>query len=293
MIAYNDFRHACFSNTPLDSTGALPANILQIGTPPMPGKLLNPSVIVREDQIWTAIRLLRDDGQSETVWGRLDPSKLDPNKLTAPTANSRIVQDLTASHRNYEDWRPFFWRGQLRAVCSVTNRPYESERQGPQIALLDLDAEANIQAAHVYQTQYHEKNWMPLVTDNTERLRLVYRTEPLVVLDYPNAPAQVDRKSAIRGGSQLVPFRDGWLAVVHEVEGRYRHYIHRLVHFDQAVTHAKLGKPWRFRPGNPIEFCAGLAWYKPLDRFVLSFGTNDREAHIALVKEDTIADLIL
>ena len=69
-------------------------------------------------------------------------------------------------------------------------------------------------------------------------LRFIYSLDPTRIITESAAtvvfgtPAIAAEK--FKGGSQAVPFEDGWLMVIHEWEllnGR-RHYVHRLVWLD-------------------------------------------------------------
>jgi hypothetical protein len=120
---------------------------------------------------------------------------------------------------------------------------------------------------------------------------------------------------SIRGGSQLIPYEGGYIAVVHEVYSVAREalgansllgffpqpargpiayksnivYMHRFVRFDDKLTTATLGAPFYFEDYQ-IEFCAGLAHFA--GKYVLSYGVNDKFARIALVDPEVVRDLL-
>jgi len=139
----------------------------------------------------------------------------------------------------------------------------------------------------------HEKNWMPLV--GTETWLYSCRDAGRVV----TVSRQGDRWSlcergtsptiarGFRGGSQLVPYGAGWVAVVHEVaddEGG-RTYEHRFVWFDEHLSLTAWSPPFAFREPRTIEFAAGLAWLDDR-RLVVTFGVRDTEAWVAIVNHD-------
>ena len=138
-----------------------------------------------------------------------------------------------------------------------------------------------------------EKNWMPCV--DGDRLRLVYSTDPLIVFDWApdlgrvmQDPAGRNVGGTVRGGSQLIKYRDGWLAVVHRlhfVDNR-KVYAHQFAAFDRDLTSVRFGRTFFFNRVG-IEFCAGLAHHQ--GRFILSYGVEDSEAWIAEVAPETVA----
>lgn len=149
-----------------------------------------------------------------------------------------------------------------------------------------------------------EKNWSPVVTGDTsgERLGFVHtiggdRVAPIVVR-YNAATGFVSPSSATlpplpdgcpRGGSQLVPYRRGWLSVVHEVRTNrvgMPEYVHRFAFFTEGFASVRLGARWRFAPRTRIEFCAGIA--RVGHGYVLSFGVEDVEPRLALVEPETV-----
>jgi hypothetical protein len=85
-----------------------------------------------------------------------------------------------------------------------------------------------------------------------------------------------------RGGSQLIAFDSGWLALVHEARVRdgQRHYRHRFVWFDEAARLRGVSRPFFFQKRG-VEFAAGLAWHPDGKRLVVTYGVEDSEAWIA------------
>lgn len=134
----------------------------------------------------------------------------------------------------------------------------------------------------------HEKNWMPILgqerwlyycsheggTATVVRARGDDRVQWHVE---PRSPSP-HTASRFRGGSQLVPVDDGWLALVHEVseDDGYRFYEHRFVRFDETFAIVAWSPPFCFRETRAIEFAAGLACHG--NRLVASFGVRDAEA---------------
>ena len=100
------------------------------------------------------------------------------------------------------------------------------------------------------------------------------------------APIQADQ---FRGGSQLIAFDGGWLALVHEagLRDKQRHYRHRFVWFDEATKLRGVSRPFFFAKRG-VEFAAGLAWHPDGKRLVVTYGVEDSEAWIATVDADDV-----
>jgi predicted GH43/DUF377 family glycosyl hydrolase len=135
-------------------------------------------------------------------------------------------------------------------------------------------------------THGHEKNWMPVVgpehewvwgVQPTVRCRFDSLTNSLV----PTRSAKGDL--SIRGGSQVVPFRGGWLAVVHDVEfkSEARVYRHRFARWDAQWNLDYVSEPFRLGDDEfGLEFCAGLVVLDDEKRLVLSVGIGDSRAEL-------------
>jgi hypothetical protein len=135
-------------------------------------------------------------------------------------------------------------------------------------------------------THGHEKNWMPIVGSEHEwvwgvrptvRCRFDSLTNSLV----PTRSAKGDL--SIRGGSQAMPFREGWLAVVHDVEikNEARVYRHRFVRWDTQWNLEFVSEPFRLGDDEfGLEFCAGLVVLDDEKRLVLSVGIGDSRAEL-------------
>jgi len=139
----------------------------------------------------------------------------------------------------------------------------------------------------------HEKNWAP-IDGRDAWLYASHRDGHSVVVEADaGLPGcyEVSRRGpapriarGFRGGSQLVPLRDGWLSVVHEVavmDSGHRAYEHRLLWFDGSFTLRRMSPLFAFRETRAIEFAAGAAILG--DRLVVSFGVRDAEAWLVSI----------
>jgi glycosyltransferase involved in cell wall biosynthesis len=143
----------------------------------------------------------------------------------------------------------------------------------------------------------HEKNWMPWV--DGQRLDFVYRvgrstvtTNGELKLADPPAPFATD---CLSGGSQVISFKGGWLAIVHESRikpGGKRYYQHRFVWWDAAHILRKISPAFVLHD-RQIEFAAGLAWQSAAqDKLVISYGIDDREAWLATIDWYDVIELL-
>lgn len=143
----------------------------------------------------------------------------------------------------------------------------------------------------------HEKNWMPQV--DGEHLRFVYLCDPTRIVDEQGrtvsqaSPAIFARR--FRGGSQLIAFDGGWLALIHEVHWRpaenRRFYMHRFVWFDAANALRRVSRPFHFHRKG-VEFAAGLAWHPDGRRLLISYSVSDSEAWIATAEAAEVAAIL-
>lgn len=143
----------------------------------------------------------------------------------------------------------------------------------------------------------HEKNWMPMPSQAFSGPRFVYRLDTIVEPGSYGGPVKHPchvHPDMISGSSQLIEFKAGYLAVVHEAvngpDGK-RTYWHRFAWFTNEGELRRLSLPFVFYD-RQIEFCAGLAKHPDGNRLILSFGVRDAEAHVATVNIDEVARMI-
>lgn len=256
----------------------------------------NPSIVVWRDELWLSARLPRR-GVHQTFLGRWDVARAqlveDGRNLHVPEALSRGLLSCGG-----QDIRLFVMHDTLHAVACVglgRIRVGTPMRQ----AVIRIEG-GTITRAWLQPGSSLEKNWMPCVVrdgDGAEHLRLVYSPKPLIVLDYDESSHRVRQNvdaaarkasgSILRGGSQLVPYKDGWLAVLHQlhVVGAKKIYGHCFAFFDRELRHIRTGRQFFFQLAG-IEFCAGLAFHER--RFFISYGVADRQAWLAEVSPETV-----
>lgn len=162
------------------------------------------------------------------------------------------------------------------------------------IATADLCLEtatlSNLRVMSGNSPQDHEKNWMPAGGGwvySCSHNGHVVTVEPDPELAGGWQLCQRGKSPPVarsfRGGSQLVPWQDGWLAVVHEVAwlGDRRAYEHRFVEFDSRLRISRVSMPFVFREKQAIEFAAGMAVVG--NTVCVTFGVRDAEAWLVML----------
>lgn len=103
-------------------------------------------------------------------------------------------------------------------------------------------------------------------------------------------------KNDMRGGSQVIPFNDGYLTLIHETElynseqgNKNATYRHRFVVWDKDFKIKKVSKLFSFM-NMKIEFCCGMAEYK--DDYLITFGAQDNAGYILKVSKSVVGDFI-
>lgn len=150
---------------------------------------------------------------------------------------------------------------------------------------------------------YCEKNWMPILD---QPYHYVKWSNPVEVVKYdPDTKECVtvflgerDDKISydLRGGSQVIPYRDGYLALHHitncfssKQERKNGIYTQQFTHWDKNWNVIKRSKIFNFMDES-IGFCCGLAKYK--DDYLITFGFQDNAAFIIKVSENGLEDFI-
>lgn len=277
--------------------------------------LFNPTVLAHDGGLLAIVR----SSNYRIVDGRYEMPEADGNLIRTQNLLARYNADLTLrdcrpiSGPEYgatdfpvdglEDCRLRHTANGIGVSATVRNvAPFDGRCR---IATADLDIDAasfsNLRVLSGLSAQEHEKNWQPLVSRPGWVYSLshdghVVTVEPdaslaggYLLLRRSPAPQIA---SEFRGGGQVVPFRDGYLAVIHEVafaDGK-RAYEHRFVWLDSQLTIRKVSPPFAFREVRAIEFAAGLAVLG--DRVIVSFGVRDAEAWLAQLKADDLWSLL-
>ncbi len=284
-------------------------------TPPDGYHLTNPSIARLGEEIVMVQRavnyIITGDNLYETPNGapihtrnfllRLD-SALDIQSSTEILPPADMPKPSFEPVLGFEDLRLFAWRGEL--WCSSTVRELTAEGWCDQVlARIDQSAPGdsrltNWRVLSPEGPRLHEMNWMPLVDD--DRLQFIYHCDSTRVLDEQarkvgeSLPAIATER--FRGGSQVIAFDGGWLALIHEVfeptASQQRTYQHRWVWFDEARVLRLVSRAFYFH-GMGVEFAAGLAWHPDGTRLMVSFSGKDQKGWIATVDADDVRSVLL
>lgn len=193
--------------------------------------------------------------------------------------------------KGLEDLRIFFHHGRWKFTCT------SHEKTGlPQMMLgvltVDPDRDSQrwmIESLHHLQgadVQPIEKNWLPFLDDSGE-LKILYHSDPTRIghLDEDTAELFIDTVHSpqwngedFRGSAPPIPFRDGYLYLIHEVAFQeWRRYTHRFIWMDHQYKIQRVSMPFYFdTPG--VEFATGLAWDGTF--LWVGYGWEDKEARL-------------
>jgi hypothetical protein len=142
-------------------------------------------------------------------------------------------------------------------------------------------------------SSYCEKNWMPILDQPFHYVKWTNGTE-VVKVDIENKTCEttvlknwIQAPKDLRGGSQVMPYKDGYLTLNHETDlykseaGRKdATYRHRFTYWDKDWNIQKFSEVFSFLEAK-IEFACGMAKYK--NDYLISFGFQDNAAYILRV----------
>lgn len=144
--------------------------------------------------------------------------------------------------------------------------------------------------------EYCMKNCTPI---EDKPFHLLKWTNPTTLLKFDILEKKTEIKQVseyipmskdMRGGSQVIRYKDGYLTIVHEQDFYFSEqarknatYKHRFVYWDSEFKNQKFSKLFSFL-NMKIEFCCGLAKYDK--SFLITFGGQDNTAYILKITED-------
>lgn len=150
--------------------------------------------------------------------------------------------------------------------------------------------------------EYCSKNWMPIIDKPYHFVKWSNPTQ--VVKVDPDKKTCVTTNNGevkdiprdIRGGSQVVPWKDYYVAITHEVDlfnsetGRKDAiYRHRIVFWDKEFNLIKWTDDFSIM-GGQVEFCVGLA--QQGSDFLMTFGFQDNAAYLIKFPEKIFEDIV-
>lgn len=293
--------------------------------------LCNPSVFVEDDKILVNLRHIQytlyhsELCKYEHQYGPLVYLNPD-NDISLRTTNyiCELDSDLEITHHakvdtskldqkplwefiGLEDARLFKWDGKV--YLSGVRRDTTTNGQG-RMELSELEfTDTTVKEVSRFRIpgpppdqEYCNKNWMPILdqpfhfvkwTNGTEVVRTIpeeNRTETVVLKDWVQAPKD------LRGGSQVLSYKNGYLAINHETDlykseaGRKdATYRHKFTYWDKDWNIQKFSPVFSFLEAK-IEFACGMAEYQ--GDYLITFGFQDNAAYILRVPGKLLEDFI-
>ena len=147
---------------------------------------------------------------------------------------------------------------------------------------------------------YCEKNWMPILD---QPFHFIKWSNPVEIVKYD--PSTKTTKTVYlgdrnyfnddpRGGSQAIPFENGYLTLTHETElfkseagKKNAIYRHRLVHWSKDWIPLRKSNAFSFMDAK-IEFTCGMAVHG--DDILMTFGYQDNAAYILKTPKNVVKD---
>jgi predicted GH43/DUF377 family glycosyl hydrolase len=294
--------------------------------------LMNPSILNMHGKLLVNLRNVNyilyhaEDGVNEHVWGPLCYLHTEQNAVLAThniiceldsnfnIIDSYIVETSTLDVKplwefiGLEDARLIYWEERL--FLSGVRRDTTTNGQG-RMELSEIILENNQYKEISRQrlpapspdNSYCEKNWMPVVdqpytyikwTNPTEVVKydpINETTETIVLTEYQ----QLNTRD-LRGGSQVIPYEDHYLAVLHEVDLYYSEasrknatYRHRFALWDKSFNLLRVSPLFDFM-GGKIEFACGIAEYN--NQILITFGFQDNASYLLVCNKSTINRLL-
>jgi LPS sulfotransferase NodH/glycosyltransferase involved in cell wall biosynthesis len=272
---------------------------------------LNPSITVFGERLALSLRcytITKEDAPFRTPNGapahtRNFLLRLNNDMKTESSVEILSPDDMPSPKSylamGFEDIRPFVWRGDLWCCAGIREMTADASYEFV-VARLQQCTSGQFRLSDwrvlcPEGRKQHEKNWMPRVSGDT--LQFIYSCDPTRVVDEQartiSMTSPVIAADHFRGGTQAIPFEDGWLALIHEtrVRNERRRYWHRFVYFDVATRLKRVSHPFVFHKYQ-IEYGAGLAWHPDGKRLLISYGIADCEAWIATVDASEVQSLL-
>lgn len=206
-----------------------------------------------------------------------------------------------------EDVRIFCWEGKL--YTTGVRRDLDPIGTG-RMELCEIEVQNNrvVEVSRVRieppndPNSYCEKNWMPILDLPYHYIKWSNPTEVVKVNPETGTSETVflgqreDIPRDLRGGSQVVPWRDYYVAITHEVDlfksetdRKDAIYKHRVCFWDKNFNLIKWTDDFSIMGGH-VEFCVGLA--QQGSDFLMTFGFQDNAAYLLKFPEKIFEDMV-
>ena len=221
-------------------------------------------------------------------------TKVDTSKLDIPPVWEFI---------GLEDVRLVRWDGKLY-MCGV-RRDVKPNGEG-RMELSEIIDGKEISRFRIEPpidpNSYCEKNWMPILDMPYHFVKWTNPTEVVKVYPEEGRSEQIhlgqycDMPADLRGGSQVIPFGEGYLTFNHETylynseqgrkDGTYKH---RFTYWDKNWNILKFSDNFSFLDAK-VEFACGLAKYK--ENYLITFGFQDNASYILKIPAKFLENFI-
>jgi hypothetical protein len=211
------------------------------------------------------------------------------------------------ARNGFSDARLFRWRDALWALWSaerVPNDDWIGTTNTMALGRVRDDAIEEVRMLPSPRGAMREKNWMPWVLG--DQLRVVYTVAPLAVYvvepdrlrPLPTTGTETAALRGYSGGSQVLPWGDDWLCVVHYAARTLRRgsaellpsfYLHRFVVLREDCSIGAVSREF-FLERRGTEFCAGLA--TDGEHVLLSYGVDDAASRVLRLPRSTVVALL-
>jgi tetratricopeptide (TPR) repeat protein len=236
------------------------------------------------NQYWGPLQYIHpEDDVSLTTWNYL--AEFNPDTLEISNVQYIDTSDLDKkpllAFIGLEDVRLVEWEGKF--YCSGVRRDTTTNGQG-RIELSEIEFQKDgIKEIKRYRipspendNSYCEKNWMPIIdkpfhyikwSNPTQVVKVSLEKEDSVSCEtiHLNKDSYLDGYADFRGGSQIIPYKNGYIGLVHEtflfrseLDRKNAEYKHRFLYWDNNFNLINISPSFHFMDGM-IEFAAGLS----------------------------------
>ena len=210
----------------------------------------------------------------------------------------------------HEDVRLVKWEDKWYVTgCRRDVKPNGESRM--ELCEIDINTGEELSRVRIKSSEddetYCEKNWMPILDKPFHYIRWTSPVTEIVKINPLNGDCTtvktinqdislINSTRTLRGSSQIIPYKDGYIALVHEVdlwlselERKEAQYYMKFIKFDKDFNIVSTSDDFKFLNFS-IEFTNGLM-YKD-NYFYIPFSVMDNISFILKVKEEVVNDFI-
>lgn len=305
-----------FSKIVIDNGGRI-LPLLIDPTPTNGTGLTNPSIFINNDKVLVNLRHVQYTlyhGENEHKYQNalggpliyLHPEddltlrtvnylcELDPNTLeitsTSKVDTSKLDKEPLWEFIGLEDARVVKWDNKL--YLSGVRRDTTTDGEG-RMELSEIVDGKEISRVRIEPPTptYCEKNWMPILDMPYHYVKWTNPTE-VVKVDIEKSTSEtvflgtevLDLPRDIRGGSQVIPYKEYRIALTHEVDlyntekgSKNAQYYHRFIVWDKDWNIIRISEDFKFMTGM-VEFSCGMVING--DSFLITYGFQDNTPYI-------------